>query len=659
MKKIFSTSIFLIIFFNISFSQTYTDSLENLLKTELTDSAKLEILGEICYNYMYSDSTVSANYCNIMLDEAINCKNKYAVANAHRTAGIFYLFYLDYTNAILNFNKALEIYGSIDDELGKIGYAKTCYNYGLLFEFNADYEIELELYSKAVDIFENYKMYNFLISLYTRYITIYNKLGDFEKEREYNRKVIKIATEIDDEYILMSIYLSYASLYVDNMQYDSATFYFEKMKKTSEKIGSYDGLGNYYYNYAYMESQRGNFNNALKLLFEGYKIAKLTDNLNDDIEVYYKLGLCYKSLEYYQVARDSLLVGIGLAEKYGFKEVNRKMVEIISDVEEATGNYQKALEYRKRYNILYQETLNEEKLNQIAYLEAKFEATQKENEIKKLNEENLINELKLNKQNFVIFALLIVLTAIISATYFILKQAITKKKLAEKEAELQKNKIEKLEKEHQLSAMKYALQGEETERHRISKDLHDGIGGLLSGIKLTLSNMKGNYIIDEEGIKQYDKAINLLDESIKELRRVAHNMMPEALVKFGLQTAISDFCENISLSKKINAVFQVFGDEKRLEQKLEVNIYRIIQELSNNTLKYADAKNLQIQMIIDGNRVSLTVNDDGKGFNPEILQLSKGMGFANIKSRVELFNGRLEINSKIGEGTEIFIEFNN
>jgi signal transduction histidine kinase len=606
---------------------------------------------------MHSDSIQGSIFCKIMLEETKTCDNIYAVGNAYRTAGIFYLFYLDYTNAILNFNKALEIYGNIDDENGKIGYAKTCYNYGLLFEFNADYEVELELYQNVAEIFIEHKLYNYLISLYTRYITIYNKLGDFEKEREYNRNVIQIATEIEDDYSLMSVYLSYASLYVDNMQYDSAAFYFEKMKKTSEKIGSYDGLGNYYYNYAYMESQQGNFNNALKLLFEGYKIAKLTDNLNDDIEIYYKFGLCYKSLENYQVARDTLLVGIELAEKHGFKELNRKMLEIISEVEEATGNYQKALEYRKKYNILYQETLNEEKLNQIAYLEAKFEATQKENEIKKLSEENLINELKLNKQNIVIFALIIVLIALITATYFILRHIITKKRLAEKEAELQKNKIEKLEKEHQLSAMKYALQGEETERHRISKDLHDGIGGLLSGIKLTLSNMKGNYIINEEGVQQFDKAISLLDDSIKELRRVAHNMMPEALVKFGLQVAITDFCENISLSKKINAVFQHFGDEKRLEQKLEVNIYRIIQELSNNTIKYAEAKNLQIQMIIDGNRVSLTVNDDGKGFNTKILQTSKGMGFANIKSRVELFNGKLEINSIIGEGTEIFIEF--
>lgn len=657
MKRIVTFLAFMIFWLINVYSQSNTDSLNNLLKEEISDSLKLEILGELCYNYMYTDSIKSQEYCNLLLSEIENSKNIYAIGNAYRTAGIFSLFYLDYANAIVNFNRALDIYKSIDDENGKIGYAKTCYNYGLLFEYHADYEVELELYQGIEEIFEKYELYNFLISLYSRYITIYNKLGEFDKEREYNRKVIKLATKIQDDYPLMSVYLSYASLYVDNQQYDSAAYYFEKMKETSEKIGSLDGLGNYYYNYAFMESQQGNHENALDLLQKGYEIAFKTDNQNDEIEFFYKLGLCYYNLKNYQTARDTLLVGIKLAEKYYFNELKRKMLEIISNVEEATGNYEKALEYRKEYNILYQKTLNEEKLNQISYLEAKFEATKKESEIKSLIEENLIKELKLNRKNLLLLIMTLTLITLIIITYFIFRQVITKKRLAEKDAELHKHLIEKLEKEQQLSAMKYALQGEEAERHRISKDLHDGIGGLLSGLKLTLSNMKGNYIINNEGINQFDKAIKLLDDSIRELRRVAHNMMPESLVKYGLKAALKDYCDNISNSKKIFAYFQYFGEEKRISQELEVHIYRIIQEVVNNTIKHSEAKNLNIQLILDKNRLNITIYDDGKGFDTKILQNNKGMGVANIKSRVELFDGKFEINSEKNKGTEIFIEF--
>jgi len=627
------------------------------LKNDLSDSTRLEILGEISYILMYSDSVQSLEYCKVLEKQIHVSENKYAVANAYRTLGIVYLYYLDYTNAILNFNKALNLYKNIEDEYGRIGYAKTCYNYGLMYEFNADYEVELELYSQAVDIFIENEMYNYLISLYTRYITIYNKIGDFEKEREYNRKVIAIATEIKDDYNLMSVYLSYASLFTDNEQYDSAMYYFEKLKTVSEKNSNYDGLGNYYYNVGYLETQRGNHQKALECHLKAYEIALITENLNDNIDVFYKLGLSYKNLKKYSVARDTLLVGIKMAEKYNFKESNRKMLEILSEVEEATGNYAKALEYRKQYIEIYKQTLNEEKQNHIAYVEAKFEATQKENEIKKLSEDNLIKELKLNKKNTVIIALFIILFILSIASYFIFKHIVTKKRLSEKETELQKQKIKELEKENQLSAMKFALQGEETERHRISKDLHDGLGGLLSGIKLTLSNMSGNHVINNEGVEQFNKAIDLLDESIKELRRVAHNMMPEALVKFGLIEAVSDFCETINQTKKIKTSFQFFGENIRLEQKLEVNIYRIIQELANNALKYSEATDLLIQMVFDNNRISLTVQDNGKGFDTNILKYSKGIGLTNIKSRVELYNGQFELYSSQDEGTEILIEF--
>ena len=135
------------------------------------------------------------------------------------------------------------------------------------------------------------------------------------------------------------------------------------------------------------------------------------------------------------------------------------------------------------------------------------------------------------------------------------------------------------------------LKGEEQERTRLAKDLHDGLGGMLSGIKYSFQTMKGNLIMTPENKQAFERSMDMLDSSIKEMRRVAHNMMPEALVKFGLDTALSDFCNDINKTGALNVSYQSLGLENEIiEQTTAITIYRIVQELINNTMKHAAPK---------------------------------------------------------------------
>jgi two-component system, NarL family, sensor kinase len=202
------------------------------------------------------------------------------------------------------------------------------------------------------------------------------------------------------------------------------------------------------------------------------------------------------------------------------------------------------------------------------------------------------------------------------------------------------------------------LQGEESERRRLARDLHDGLGGLLSGVKLNLMNLKkGNYTLTHEFENNFNNALNLLDNTIGELRRVAHNMMPESLVKFGLKDSLQDFCSQVNGGNKINIQFQFFGEGKRLDNSLENAVYRISQELINNSLKHAEANELIVHIIQDVSRIHLSVQDNGKGFNLDKLDTAKSAGLKNIRARVESFNGTIDIVSVPGKGTEISVEF--
>jgi two-component system NarL family sensor kinase len=144
---------------------------------------------------------------------------------------------------------------------------------------------------------------------------------------------------------------------------------------------------------------------------------------------------------------------------------------------------------------------------------------------------------------------------------------------------------------------------------------------MLSGIKFSFQTMKGNMVMTPDNQQAFERSMDMIDSSIKEMRRVAHNMMPEALVRFGLNTALKDFCNEINQSGALQINYQSIGlENEQVEQTTAVNIYRIVQELINNTLKHAAAKTAIVQVSKKGDSFSITVEDDGKGFDPKLCK---------------------------------------
>jgi signal transduction histidine kinase len=208
-----------------------------------------------------------------------------------------------------------------------------------------------------------------------------------------------------------------------------------------------------------------------------------------------------------------------------------------------------------------------------------------------------------------------------------------------------------------LTATEAVLKGEEQERTRLAKDLHDGLGGMLSGIKYSFNSMKGNLVMTPDNAQAFERSMDMLDSSIKEMRRVAHNMMPEVLVKFGLDTALKDFCNDINQSGALHVNYQSIGmTNVEIEQTTAITIYRIVQELINNTMRHAAAKKAIVQISKEGKEISITVEDDGKGFNPVILEGKRGIGWSNIQGRIEYLKGKLDVQSEPGKGTSVHIE---
>lgn len=298
--------------------------------------------------------------------------------------------------------------------------------------------------------------------------------------------------------------------------------------------------------------------------------------------------------------------------------------------------------------------INESVLRHTQELEVRYQSRQQEARITRLNQEKQIQSLQLRQQNTLNYVFLGTIASLMGLGYLFYRNSVSKQIITRHNQKLQEQRIRELEQERQLIAAEAILKGEEKERSRLARDLHDGLGGMLSGIKLSLTHMAGNVILSEADALTFTRTLEQLDHSIRELRRVAHSMMPEALVKFGLGEVLRDYCDALGKSAGLPIRFQSFGLQERLEGSTEIILYRIVQELLTNVIRHAGATEALVQLMRHEGLLTLTVEDNGVGFDP--AGTGKGIGLGNVLSRVNYLNGHADIVSSPGAGTSVNIQ---
>lgn len=348
--------------------------------------------------------------------------------------------------------------------------------------------------------------------------------------------------------------------------------------------------------------------------------------------------------------------GLEKAQKEGMNDEVANCYLILSDLALVAGDIALYRELRRQFFDMNDTLSNNILVHATQDLETKYETEKKEAQIISLERERELQKLRLRQKNGLIWGFAGLSGLLLLAGFLTVRNLRHRRQLAEQEIKIQQQQITQLKQEQQLNVADAILRGQEDERSRLARDLHDGLGGMLSGVKQSLNGMKGNQILSETGAAALSQVIHDLDRSIGELRHIARNMMPEALVRFGLKDALHDYCDHLRLTSKLGVHYQSFGLENRLPQQTEVILFRIAQELLNNIVKHADASEVLVQLMETDGRVNLTVEDNGKGFDPEKLKKAPGVGWLNIQSRVEYLGGTLDLRTELGKGTSVSIE---
>lgn len=544
------------------------------------------------------------------------------------------------SSLILNL-QSVELSRQIKDSLY---LAKTLFNTGTSYRVKGEYENAVRYFEEGKKIFNQFGNSEMEAQADDILQTLYTDLKQYKRAIKYGERAVVGLRKAN---ILPSLGIALNNLgltYSYLKKFDKSVMLYTEALQIAHQIDDKNMEANQYLNLGDVFLQQGEYDKMKPYMEKALVLSKELELHEIELIATKGLSFYYASEKNYKLAQRYANAALALSYRFDFKIQRVKAFTQLSNLAFAMQDIKLGDYYATQSTVLGDSLLNETIQKHTLDLEKKYETEKKENQI-------FLQKVQLQKRAFLN-------NSLIGSTVTLLVIFLLFYRSYEHKQKLQEQQIRELEKEKQLTAAEAVLKGEEQERSRLAKDLHDGLGGMLSGIKFSFQTMKGNLIMTPQNQQTFERSMDMLDSSIKEMRRVAQNMMPESLVRFGLDTALQDYCKDINLSGALQVSYQSFGlADHCFEQTLAITIYRIIQELTNNILKHASAKTAIVQVTKSDRLLTLTIEDDGKGFDASILAQSKGMGWINIKHRVDFLKGKLDVNSQPGNGTSVQIEF--
>lgn len=627
----------------------YLDSLHNVFNsTGITPNTLKANASFLLSNYYRNmDSVLSKKY--------LESGEKFIKGNSFLSAKYsFYQaqYYLDRNKekAAVFYQKAINELSKVKNQESDLLQASAWYSYGVAQKDKEGYPFLVKtILEKSIPLAKKYENSRNLGFLYTQLAVIFTYNAEFKKSEEYNNKALEILEKrYPNSSELFFTYLNIANNFCYQAKGDDAKKFLDKAEKLISPYPDSSVNAFYYYGKTLYFITRQKNAEALPVIDKGiFYTEKFNQNMLAQMFYFNKFDIL-KKLKRYEEAK-KVLEDVLAEKSLAIDLKNRKtFYKQLSALNEEMGNPKEALVWEQKYSKL-NDSLNTENVKlEINKIESKYNAAEKERKIATLNAEKNQKDLEVNKKNSYLWGLSLVLLLVISLLIFLWI-------IFRKNKKINEQKINEIKQKEELSLTKAILEGEERERERIARDLHDGLGGMLAGVKINFSTWSANHL-DIEKDKEFYRILGQLDNSVGELRHVARNLMPESLLNFGLETALTDLCEFYN-RKDIEIDFQAINIEKKLPLNIQLNIYRIVQELLANAIKHANASNILLQCSQSGKDFFITIEDNGKGFvhNPE--QKTKSMGLRNLKNRVDYMKGNMEITSD-NQGTTINIELN-
>ncbi len=626
--------------------QSLLDSLISGYDHASSDSQKYVYASELFWEYINLEPDTGFFYAQKALEAAERMKDMEKKARSLNFWGIYYRNKGNFSSADSVMIISIDLQQKIGDTLG---LSRSYGNMANLYDAQGNYEETIEMNFKAMELYQTLKDTVGIGICLNNIGRIHYLMKQNEQAIDFFTKALEISTAHKDS-LGMAQNLGNIGIIEKQLEnYEEALATYKRSMQIFQKINQPRSVAYNLMNIGLMHRELKDYLKAEKYMMDALEIIQDLEDPRAVALLYDNLGKNFllqdqfsKSLYYAHLAES-------IASKLGAKYELRNAYQTIYKSYEGVGDYRQAFYYQEKYLQLKDSLFNESNTAKIQELEAKYESERKENELAQLNEERAVQEAIIQKQkadirtrNGVIAGgvLALVLAAFATNNY---RQ---KQKIAKQEREIEYQKRVELQNQQKLLMMDAMIEGQENERRRVAKDLHDGVGSLLAALKIQVGTLG-----DAEKSMMIDKTYQMAGDAYDEVRRVAHNMMPQALIDQGLIPALRQLAHQAGNSSGLDIHWQLLGNDPRFKANEEMMIYRIVQELLNNTVKHAKAREVWVQFSEEEHDYVLMVEDDGKGF--DMNDQKQGLGLESIRSRAEYLGAEIEIDSRPGQGTSI------
>ena len=545
-------------------------------------------------------------------------------------------------SAIFYFEKSLHIKQLFEDHDGLISDHSAI---GKLYRERGDYENAQRHLMEAMNIAE-IELDSFSMS------TISSEIGDiyaaqnlWDIAESYYNNSIQIAQLKNSHFMEANCFKKIGDILYYQRRDSASIINYESALEIYTRLNSKINIAEVLTQLSRLYKSKENLIKAKKLLQESLKSSDNSQDIISSLKtkmalanINVKLGNISSGIILAEGCKDSFI-------KMGDKENLRKVSLLLSEAYSQKGNFQKAFQNHKKYSALKDSLTSVEKAEAINKYDLLVTTKKKDDEIAVQNEKIQTQKVDLLRKNNQLILLTggLGFSALIASLLFFVYY---------KNKQLNEQRIQVLKKNQEAQIMKSIIEGEEKERKRFSKELHDGLGAVLATVKMQINGIPQKFP-EVVSSKTYQKAELLIDNACRTVREISHDLMPYVLEEQGLFSAIEEMCNNLTSQNDTKFDFIRFGDDLKVSNVTNITLYRITQELLKNAIKHSHATEVLVQLTIEDDEIILIVEDNGKGFTPSSNQ--NGIGMKNIKSRAEYLNGSFEIESSLELGSTFTI----
>ncbi|MFH2095947.1 MAG: sensor histidine kinase [Bacteroidota bacterium] len=623
----------------------FTDSLSLLISKSKNDTGKVNLLNELAAHYLFTNTTGAKEPAEKALKLAEKLSYDKGCMDAMNRLGIMYFRMANYDSSLVFYRKGLTLAEKTQDTLY---LTKFRGNVALSLSWLGKYEESLEMYINLLDL---QKIYNPLGQAHTLLdmAGIYYKLKDYGQAYENALEARVIAEKFNDPITLGNAYNSMGAFLEGLNRKSEALDCYRQSYQLKIQTGDKLGQANTLINVASINSEEGKPEKALVIYDTVIQLCIDIGAMQQLANAYTNKGVSYTALGDYKKANSSFSMAYDIYKNAGSLDLMILLAGKLGANYERTGDYKNASLYFREQAIMKDSLFRVEMAENIAEMRTKYETEKNEEENLRLEKENELQQMKLDmehkkKQNLIFLFSGVAIFVILLFLIIIIRYRLKKK------AEMEK----KLAREQNIR-FRAVIEAEEKERIRIARELHDGIGQLLSSARVNMAALDGGLAKEDEPVLK--NSLEIIDEAVTEVRNISHNMMPVALIEYGLVRAVESLVARINEANKLKVAFEKDNIPEKFDQSIEITLYRVIQEVLNNMVRHSEAANIDIHLKREGDIVKLSMQDNGKGFIVENIGNSPGIGWKNIYSRISMINGNIDILSNPDSGTKINIDF--